>query len=98
MNRKPGKGNFRELKSKKLPGSVYPRAPLKAFSLGPSFRKSVSIYPLDPHLIHLCRLDEWDMACAGILPCHRRFLSGIARFSITLIFKFKYTENETKEQ
>ena len=32
-----GKGNFRELKSKKIP--------LEACSLGPSFRKSVSIYP-----------------------------------------------------
>ena len=36
MNQKPGKGNFRELKSKKIP--------LEACSLGPSFRKSVSIY------------------------------------------------------
>ena len=62
MKQKPGKGTFRELKSKKPPGSAYPRAPLKAFSLGPSFRKSVSIYPLDPRLIDVCRLDEWDMA------------------------------------
>ena len=62
MKQKAGKGTFRELKSKKLPGSAYPRVPLKAFSLGPSFRKSVGIYPLDPRLIDLSRLDEWDMA------------------------------------
>ena len=37
MNQKPGKGNFRELKSKKIP--------LEVCSLGPPFRKSVSIYP-----------------------------------------------------
>ena len=36
MNQKPGKGKFRELKSEKIP--------LEACSLGPSFRKSVSIY------------------------------------------------------
>ena len=62
MKQKAGKGTFRELKSKKLPGSAYPQAPLKAFSLGSSFRKSVGIYPLDPRLIDLSRLDEWDMA------------------------------------
>ena len=45
MNQKPGKGNFRELVSKKIPGGACPRAPLEACSLGPSFRKSVSIYP-----------------------------------------------------
>ena len=49
MNQKPGEGNFRELKSKKIPGGASggacPRAPLEACSLGPSFRKSVSIYP-----------------------------------------------------
>ena len=62
MKQKAGKGTFRELKSIKLPWSAYPRAPLKAFSFGPSFRKSVSIHPLDPRLIDVCRLDEWDMA------------------------------------
>ena len=72
MNQKPGKGTFRELKSKKLPGSAHPRAPLKAFSLGPSLSRyrylvislshSAPRYPLDPRLIDLCRLDEWDMA------------------------------------
>ena len=45
MNQKPGKANFRELVSKKIPGGACPRAPLEACSLGPSFRKSVSIYP-----------------------------------------------------
>ena len=45
MNQKPGKGNFRELVSKKIPGGACSRAPLEACSLGPSFRKSVSIYP-----------------------------------------------------
>ena len=49
MNQKPGEGNFRELKSKKIPGGASggacPRAPLEACSLDPSFRKSVSIYP-----------------------------------------------------
>ena len=45
MNQKPGKGNLRELVSKKISGGACPRAPLEACSLGPSFRKSVSIYP-----------------------------------------------------
>ena len=45
MNQKPGKGNFKELVSKKIPGGACPRASLEAWSLGPSFRKSVSIYP-----------------------------------------------------
>ena len=45
MNQKPGKGNFRELKSKKMPRGVCPQGPLEACSLGPLFRKSVSIYP-----------------------------------------------------
>ena len=45
MNQKPGKANFRELVYKKIPGGACPRAPLEACSLGPSFRKSVSIYP-----------------------------------------------------
>ena len=45
MNQKPGKANFRELVSKKIPGGACPRAPLEACSLGPLFRKSVSIYP-----------------------------------------------------
>ena len=44
MNQKPGKANFRELVSKKIPGGACPRAPLEACSLGPLFRKSVSIY------------------------------------------------------
>ena len=44
MNQKPGKANFRELVSKKIPGDACPRAPLEACSLGPLFRKSVSIY------------------------------------------------------
>ena len=45
MNQKPGKANFRELVSQKMPGGACPRAPLEACSLGPLFRKSVSIYP-----------------------------------------------------
>ena len=49
VNQKTGEGNLRELKSKKIPGGASggacPRAPLEACSLGPSFRKSVSIYP-----------------------------------------------------
>ena len=45
MNQKPGKANFRKLVSKKIPGGACPRAPLEACSLGPLFRKSVSIYP-----------------------------------------------------
>ena len=45
MNQKPGKANFRELVSKKIPGGACPRATLEACSLGPLFRKSVSIYP-----------------------------------------------------
>ena len=45
MNQKPGKANFSELVSKKIPGGACPRAPLEACSLGPLFRKSVSIYP-----------------------------------------------------
>ena len=49
MNQKTGEGNFRELRSKKIPGGASggacPQAPLEACSLGPSFRRSVSIYP-----------------------------------------------------
>ena len=45
IKQKPGKGNFRDLKSQNLTGGACPRAPLEACSLGPSFRKSVSIYP-----------------------------------------------------
>ena len=45
VNQKPGKAKFRELVSKKIPGGACPRTPLEALSLGPSFRKSVSIYP-----------------------------------------------------
>ena len=45
MNQKPEKGNFKELVSKTIPGGACPRAPLEACSLGPSFRKLVSIYP-----------------------------------------------------
>ena len=44
IRQKPGKGNFRELKPKKNSRGCI-RAPLEACSLGPSFRKSVSIYP-----------------------------------------------------
>ena len=44
MNQKPGKANFRKLVSKKIPGDACPRSPLEACSLGPLFRKSVSIY------------------------------------------------------
>ena len=44
MNQKPGKVNFRELVYKKIPGGTCPWAPLEACSLGPLFRKSVSIY------------------------------------------------------
>ena len=44
MNQKPGKENFRELESKKLPRAAWPRAPLEACSLGPLFRNLVSIY------------------------------------------------------
>ena len=44
MNQKPEKGNFKELVSKTIPGGACPRAPLEACSLGPSFRKLVSIY------------------------------------------------------
>ena len=52
MNQKPGKGNFRELVSKKIPGGACPWAPLEACSLGPSFRKSVSIYPRSTPELH----------------------------------------------
>ena len=45
MNQKPGKLNFKELVSKKIFGGACLRAPLEACSLGPSFRKLVSIYP-----------------------------------------------------
>ena len=45
IKQKPGKGNFRDLKSQNITGGACPRAPLEACSLGPSFRKSVSIYP-----------------------------------------------------
>ena len=45
IRQKPGKGNFRDLKSQNTPRGACPRAPLEACSLGPSFRKSVSIYP-----------------------------------------------------
>ena len=45
IRQKPGKGNFRDLKSQNIPRGACPRAPLEACSLGPSFRKSVSIYP-----------------------------------------------------
>ena len=41
IRQKPGKGNFRDFRNQKK----FPRAPLEACSLGPSFRKSVSIYP-----------------------------------------------------
>ena len=41
IRQKPGKGNFRDFKNQKK----FPGAPLEACSLGPSFRKSVSIYP-----------------------------------------------------
>ena len=45
IRQKPGKGNFRDLKSQNIIRGAWPRAPLEACSLGPSFRKSVSIYP-----------------------------------------------------
>ena len=45
IKQKPGKGNFRDLKSQNITGGACPRAPLEACSLGPSFRKSVSVYP-----------------------------------------------------
>ena len=45
IRQKPGKGNFRDLKFQNIPRGACPRAPLEACSLGPSFRKSVSIYP-----------------------------------------------------
>ena len=53
MNQKPGKANFRELVSKKIPGGACPRAPLEACSLGPLFRRSVSIYPRSAPANHL---------------------------------------------
>ena len=45
IKQKPGKGNFRDLKSQNITGGACPRAPLEACFLGPSFRTSVSIYP-----------------------------------------------------
>ena len=45
IKQKPAKGNFRDLKSQNITGGACPQAPLEACSLGPSFRKSVSIYP-----------------------------------------------------
>ena len=44
IRQKLAKENSGDLKSKKIPESACPRAPLEACSLGPSFRKSVSIY------------------------------------------------------
>ena len=41
IRQKPEKGNFRDFKNQKK----FPGAPLDAFSLGPSFRKSVNINP-----------------------------------------------------
>ena len=50
-NQKPRKANFRELVSKIIQGGACPRATLEACSLGPLFRKSVSInFILDPRL------------------------------------------------
>ena len=54
MNQKPGKGNFRELKSKKIP--------LEACSLGPSFRKW-SVFILDP------RLHNMNVSLADAISC-----------------------------
>ena len=52
IRQKPGKENFRDLKSQNIPRGACPRAPLEACSLGPSFRKSVSIYPRSAPAIH----------------------------------------------
>ena len=59
IKQKPGKGNFRDLKSQNITGGACPRAPLEACSLGPSFRKSVSIYPRSAPVI--CVLKNWAL-------------------------------------
>ena len=52
LNQKPWKGNFRELKSKNIPGAACLRALLEASSLGPRLGNQ-SVFILDTRLIHL---------------------------------------------
>ena len=57
MNQKPGKVNFRELVSKKIPGGAYPRATLEACSaLSAPRLVNRSVFILDPRLGHT---DQW---------------------------------------
>ena len=66
IKQKPGKGNFRDLKSQNITGGACPRAPLEACSLGPSFRKSVSIDPRSAP-----EYGECDVRCIPVLCiCH----------------------------
>ena len=83
IRQKPGKGNFRYLKSPKIPGGVCPRAPLEACSLGPSFRKLVSIYPRSaPGL-------------GGIFVRHKAVISSFRRyFSIFVVCNWHHKQSE----
>ena len=84
IKQKPGKGNFRDLKSQNITGGACPRAPLEACSLGPSFRKSVSIYPRSaPGVCHhgvvtldrkvsVKRRKEWT-DCLAVVSCSHSY-------------------------
>ena len=84
MNQKPGKGNFRELKSKKIP--------LEACSLGPSFRKSVNIYPRSaPVCSSIAFLDGLRMDKTSISA----LIQSIER-SLHLIYKNRFSIKQWK--
>ena len=91
----------RELKSKKLPGSAYPRVPLKAFSLGPSFRKSVSIYPRSaPDPLYVALIQRvWHGIVLRSYPASRGFFLALLILALlfwNFLFKIHWKWNERK--
>ena len=83
IKQKPGKGNFRDLKSQNITEGACPRAPLEACSLGLSFRKSVSIDPRSaPGL-------------GGIFARHKAVISSFSRyFSMFVVCNWHHKQSE----
>ena len=66
MTQKPKKGNFRELKSKKMYRGMMPPDPPISLRRRRSFRKSVSIHPRS--VLGTCSSTAWEVGPSEALP------------------------------
>ena len=91
IKQKPGKGNFRDLKSQNITGGACPRAPLEACFLGPSFRTSVSpvsIYPRSAPCL------------GGLFARHKAVISSFSRYFSTFVvcnWHHKQSEQDNRD-